>query len=123
MDAFLLAFLFYVAVFWFLARLASDFFHGRLQRAAKDLEEIEQRLPVPLTVDEINGTLYGWHHDTKDFVCQGRTLQELRDSFRARYPHKGVHIVHGPDDVLNRLRVELGALLRNEMLNSKRHSP
>ena len=117
MDLFLLTVMFWSVVFWFLARLASDIYRGRLERATAELEEIEIRLPVMLTIDEINGMVYGWNHHTKDFVCQGRNLTEFRSHFRARYPNRSVWIMDGPEELITRFKTELGTLLQNELLN------
>lgn len=83
------------------------------------LAELERRVPVLLDIDEINGMVYGWDHQTNDFVCQGRNMAEFRSHFRQRFPERNAAIVDGPEELKQRFKAELGTLLQNEMLNSQ----
>jgi len=117
MDTFFLAAMFYAALLWFVARIAADIYQARAERAAARMEQIQSQIPVLISIDEIDGMVYGWHHQTKDFVCQGRDLNEFRSAFRTRFPNRSVAIVDGPDELTNRFKRELGTLLQNELLN------
>mgnify|MGYP003344930465 CR=1 FL=1 len=83
------------------------------------LEELERRLPVLITIEEINGVVYGWDHKTNDFVCQGENMEQFRAAFSARYPGRNATIMDGPDELVQRFKTELKAILQNENLNSQ----
>lgn len=77
----------------------------------------QQNQPIPLTVEEIGGTLYSWHAETHDFVCQGSSLADLRSNFKLRYPDKNAHIAKGSESLLTRLRADLKLLKQNETVS------
>jgi hypothetical protein len=83
------------------------------------LEELERRLPVGLTIEEIDGVVYGWNHKTMDFVCQGENMEQFRNAFRARYPNRSAAIIDGPEHLMTRFKTELKTILQNENLNSQ----
>lgn len=115
MDNLLLSLVALLAVLWLVMRGVSRYYTSQMIRTAEELKDLVQRLPIPLTVEQINGTLYGYHMSTKDFVCQGRDLRELAESFRRRYPGRLAHITDAPDAaVLVELKQQLATILNDE---------
>lgn len=70
------------------------------------LKEAERQHVVLLSVEEIDGMIYGWDMTNQEFVCQGRTARELSASFEARYPTRSAAVASGPEPLLQRLRQE-----------------
>lgn len=77
------------------------------RKIANDLAEaFEQAQPrlVPLVVEQAHGIFYCYNADNQEFVCQGKTVDELRAAFRARFPHHTAVIADGEESVIDRLR-------------------
>jgi hypothetical protein len=104
----------WVAVRWF-ERMAAV----RLQLDQQRAQDLERRLPVRLTVEQMQGMIYCWDSVTNDFVCQGRDLAELRDNFARRYPDRNAAITHGPEELVTQLKHELRLLKQNENLSGQ----
>ena len=66
----------------------------------------EERL-IALTVEQDNDEYFCYNSITKDFVCQGRDLKEIRERFRARYPDKDAAIYDGDQTAVATLKSQL----------------
>ena len=66
----------------------------------------EERL-IALTVEQDNDEYFCYNSITKDFVCQGRDLKEIRERFRARYPDKDAAIYDGDESAVTTLKLQL----------------
>ena len=69
----------------------------------------EERL-IALTVEQDNDEYFCYNSITKDFVCQGRDLKEIRERFRARYPDKDAAIYDGDQTAVATLKSQLKEL-------------
>ena len=118
MDSLIFTIIVVWTVFWILGKVIEIRIARETQREEM-LDQLEQRLPVGLVIEEINGVVYGWDHKTNDFVCQGRYMEQFRDAFRTRYPNRSATIVDGPDELMQRFKTELKSILQNENLNSQ----
>jgi hypothetical protein len=66
----------------------------------------EERL-IALTVEQDNDQYFCYNSITKDFVCQGSDLKEIRERFRARYPDKDAAIYDGDTTAVATLKSQL----------------
>lgn len=95
---------------------AKDYARARQQI----LQERLQDQPVRLSVEQMGDMLYCWDAATKDFVCQGRNIEELRQNFSLRYPNRNAAIAQGPEDLIDALRQQLQTLKQNDQLVSSK---
>lgn len=66
----------------------------------------EERL-IALTVEVDQNQYFCYNSITKDFVCQGSDLTEIRERFRARYPDKDAAIYDGDKTAVATLKSQL----------------
>jgi hypothetical protein len=66
----------------------------------------EERL-IALTVEVDQDQYFCYNSITKDFVCQGSDLKEIRERFRARYPDKDAAIYDGDQTAVATLKLQL----------------
>ena len=66
----------------------------------------EERL-IALTVEVDQNQYFCYNSITKDFVCQGSDLTEIRERFRARYPDKDAAIYDGDESAVATLKLQL----------------
>lgn len=69
----------------------------------------EEKL-IALTVEVDNNQYFCYNSITKDFVCQGSDLKEIRERFRARYPDKDAAIYDGDETAVAVLKSQLKEL-------------
>ena len=72
----------------------------------------EERL-IALTVEVDDDQYFCYNSITKDFVCQGRDLKEIRERFRERYPDKDAAIYDGDQTAVATLKSQLKELKAN----------
>ena len=66
----------------------------------------EERL-IALTVEIDQNQYLCYNSMTRDFVCQGSDLKEIRERFRARYPDKDAAIYDGDQTAVTTLKLQL----------------
>jgi hypothetical protein len=66
----------------------------------------EERL-IALTVEIDQNQYLCYNSMTRDFVCQGSDLKEIRERFRARYPDKDAAIYDGDQTAVAALKSQL----------------
>jgi hypothetical protein len=69
----------------------------------------EERL-IALTVEVDHNQYFCYNSITKDFVCQGSNLKEIRERFRERYPDKDAAIYDGDETAVATLKLQLKEL-------------
>ena len=69
----------------------------------------EERL-IALTVEIDDNQYFCYNSITKDFVCQGSDLTEIRKRFRDRYPDKDAAIYDGDTTAVATLKLQLKEL-------------
>ena len=77
------------------------------------IAEAESNL-VGLDIEVDNGTYFCYNNEDKQFVCQGKTVAEIRKAFQARFPGKTAYLAGGDPRVVAELKVELLKLGTNE---------
>ena len=96
--------------------LAVWWLRGKMQEELTDVSKAldEERL-IALTVEVDQNQYFCYNSITKDFVCQGRDLAEIKERFRLRYPDKDAAIYDGDTTAVATLRQQLKELkVKNE---------
>ena len=85
--------------------------HRLSQGLGEELNSVGQALDeerlIALTVEVDHDQYFCYNSITKDFVCQGRDLKEIRERFRARYPDKDAAIYDGDESAVATLKSQL----------------
>ena len=77
------------------------------EAVAETLEKLENETLIILEVEPINDQFLCYNHFTKDFVCKGRNIVEIVESFKQRYPDKDATIAKGNPAALAVLKKQL----------------
>jgi hypothetical protein len=112
-------FLIYFGIGWLITNLGLSLLAFLLRRhiehsMEQELTEVGQALDeeklIALTVEVDHNQYFCYNSITKDFVCQGRDLKEIRERFRARYPNKDAAIYDGDETAVATLKSQLKEL-------------
>ena len=109
-------FLIYFGIGWVITNLVLGLLAFLLRRHIE--QSIEQELAgvgqaldeerlIALTVEIDQNQYFCYNSMTKDFVCQGSDLKEIRERFRARYPDKDAAIYDGDQTAMAALKSQL----------------
>ena len=82
-----------------LVREVVEELNAHVERAASTL--------MPVTVERDNGVLFCYAKEDNQFICQGATLTEIREAFKARFPDKTAYLDGGDPDLVEELRAEI----------------
>jgi hypothetical protein len=109
-------FLIYFGIGWLIFSIALSMLEFLLRRHIERSMESEltgvgqaldeERL-IALTVEVDQNQYFCYNSITKDFVCQGSDLKEIRERFRARYPDKDAAIYDGDETAVATLKLQL----------------
>lgn len=87
---------------------------GRVDEMIKEIiNEAEANL-VGLDIEVDNGTYFCYNKEDKQFVCQGKTIAEIRQAFQERFPGKTAYLAGGDPRVVAEFKTELLKLGINE---------
>ena len=82
--------------------------HREVSRMEDEVSEtLEKETLIILEVEPINDQFLCYNHFTKDFVCKGRDIVEIVESFKQRYPNKDAAIAKGDPAALAVLKQQL----------------
>ena len=84
---------------------------AELEETMQDLEH--QRL-IALTIEVDQDTYFCYNSITKEFVCQGRDIQEIVKNFVQRYPGRQVAIFDGDESAVITLKQQMEQINKNE---------
>lgn len=84
--------------------------HAELKEAIQDLEQ--ERL-IALTIEVDKNVYFCYNSITKEFVCQGRDIQEIVKNFALRYPDKQAAIFDGDESAVVTLKQQMGQISEN----------
>ena len=73
-------------------------------------QALDEEKLIALTVEVDNNQYFCYNSITKDFVCQGSDLTEIRKRFRERYPDKDAAIYDGDQTAVATLKSQLEEL-------------
>jgi hypothetical protein len=112
-------FLIWFGIGWFIFSIGLSVLEFLLRRHVErsvesELTAVGQALDeeklIALTVEQQNDQYFCYNSITKDFVCQGSDLKEIRERFRARYPDKDAAIYDGDETAVATLKSQLKEL-------------
>ena len=112
-------FLIYFSIGWVITSLGVSLLAFLLRRHIEqsmehELTSVGQALDeeklIALTVEIDDNQYFCYNSITKDFVCQGSDLKEIRERFRARYPDKDAAIYDGDEFAVAALKSQLKEL-------------
>jgi hypothetical protein len=70
------------------------------------IQEAEANM-IGLNVEVDQGIYFCYDAEDKTFVCQGTTVDEIRQAFRSRYPDKIAYLAGGDPDVIADFKKQL----------------
>ncbi len=112
-------FLIYFSIGWLIFSIALSVLEFLLRRHVErsmgsELTGVEHALDeerlIALTVEVDHNQYFCYNSLSKDFVCQGSDLKEIRERFRARYPDKDAAIYDGDETAVATLKSQLKEL-------------
>ena len=77
------------------------------EEVSETLEKLDKETLIILEVEPLNDQFLCYNHFTKDFVCKGRNIVEIVESFKQRYPNKNAAIAKGDPAALSVLKQQL----------------
>jgi len=87
---------------------------GRVdQMIAEVIAEAEDNL-IGLDIELDKDTYFCYNNEDKQFICQGRTVAEIKQAFQARYPGKTAYLAGGDPAVVEHFKTELLKSATNE---------
>ena len=119
-------FLIWFGIVWLITSIVLSvlefFLRRHIERSMEpELSSVEQALDkeklIALTVEVEQNQYFCYNSITKDFVCQGSDLKEIRERFCARYPDKDAAIYDGDATAVATLKSQLKEL-KNQNENS-----
>jgi len=69
---------------------------------------------VGIDIEVDQGRYFCYNSEDKQFVCQGNTVEEIRQAFRSRFPGKTAYLAGGDPVVVEQFRTELKKLSTND---------
>jgi len=69
---------------------------------------------VGLDIELDKDTYFCYNSEDKQFVCQGKTVGEIAQAFRSRYPTKTAYLAGGDPEVVEQFKTELLKLVTDE---------
>lgn len=102
--AFGLIILVFVGVMWYMNRQEAYQLHKELGHVAHDLAANKL---IALTIEIDGDQFLCYNYRTMDFVCQGRSLTEIAEKFKLRFPDKAAAIYNGDESALTILKQQL----------------
>ena len=103
---------FNLLVLWIARRL-----EGRLEEdLAQVAQDLEEEKLIALTVEVDGDQFLCYNAQTMSFVCQGCSLEEIRERFRQRFPSKNAAIYNGDESALKVLKQQLSEFNKEQSL-------
>jgi hypothetical protein len=77
------------------------------------LKEAETSM-IGLDIEIDQGTYFCYNSEDKQFICQGTTVEEIKQAFQSRYPDKTAYLAGGTAETMEYFKNELLKLKTNE---------
>ena len=68
--------------------------HKEMEQTVDKALEMYKKMIIMLKVDLVDKMYYCYNNETGDFVCQGKSIEEITTAFKARYPNHGSYILN-----------------------------
>ena len=91
--------------------------HKIKNRVDRMIEEVVQEAEanlIGLDIEVDKGVYFCYNSKDKQFICQGKTVAEIREGFQRRYPDKTAYLAGGDPTVVAEFKTELLKLAINE---------
>jgi hypothetical protein len=87
---------------------------GRVDDMVDQIIQEAQADIIGLDIELDKDTYFCYNNEDKQFVCQGTTVAEIKQSFQDRFPGKTAYLAGGDPVVVEQFRTELKKLSTNE---------
>ena len=87
---------------------------GRVDDMVKQIIQEAEDNMVGLDIELDKDTYFCYNSKDKQFICQGKTVAEIRQAFGARFPGKTAYLAGGDPGIVEQFRAELTKLSMNE---------
>jgi hypothetical protein len=87
---------------------------GRVDDMVNQIIQEAQADIIGLDIELDKDTYFCYNNEDKQFVCQGTTVAEIKQSFQDRFPGKTAYLAGGDPVVVEQFRTELKKLSTNE---------
>ena len=91
----------------------------RIDRMINEIIKQAESNLVGLDIEVDKDTYFCYNSEDKQFVCQGKTVAEIRQAFGARFPGKTAYLAGGDPRVVAEFKTELLKLAINENSTSQ----
>jgi hypothetical protein len=91
----------------------------RVDRMVLDMVAEAENSMIGLDIELDRGVYFCYNSKDQQFVCQGRTVAEIRQVFGARFPTKTAYLAGGDPAVVEQFKTELLKLAQNENSTSQ----
>jgi vacuolar-type H+-ATPase subunit I/STV1 len=99
---------------WVAYRINS-FINKLVEEVEKKINDIQEVQLVGIEVERgENGIIYCYGKEDKQFICQGATLQDIREAFTSRFPDKTCYIAGGDEQLIEELKRAIDEDKRNK---------
>ena len=92
---------------------------GRVEEMVEQIIQRAEDNMVGLDVEVDKDTYFCYNSEDKQFICQGKTVAEIRQAFQARFPGKTAYLAGGDPRVVAEFKTELLKLAINENSSSQ----
>ena len=80
---------------------------GRVDDMVKQIIQEAEDNMVGLDIEVDKDTYFCYNNEDKQFICQGKTVAEIRQAFQARFPGKTAYLAGGDPAVVEHFKTEL----------------
>ena len=87
---------------------------SRIDRMIAEVVDEAAANLVGLDIEVDNGVYFCYNNEDKQFICQGKTVAEIRQAFQERFPGKTAYLAGGNPAVVEELKTKLLKLGINE---------
>jgi hypothetical protein len=86
----------------------------KVDRLVEEIMQEAENSMIGLDIEVDRGTYFCYNTEDKQFICQGATVDEIRQAFQSRYPDKTAYLAGGDPAVVEHFKTELLRLSTNE---------
>lgn len=86
------------------------YIRGLVREVVEELNEHLERAEaamMPVIVEREHGVIFCYGEEDKQFICQGRDLEEIRTAMKQRFPQKIAYLAGGDEELVKELREEM----------------
>mgnify|MGYP003347905231 CR=1 FL=1 len=83
---------------------------GLVREVVAELQEHLDRAEkamLPVVVERHNDTIFCYEEEGKQFICQGKDLEEIKAAMKLRFPDRIAYLAGGDEDLVKELREQL----------------